>query len=54
VLECLDVPPDVVLRRPFKPPIDAGWTMPIEEMGLGAQNKVSLILISYNLLLARL
>ena len=39
VLECLQVPPEVVLRRAFKPPIPPGWFMPPEECGLGAQRK---------------
>lgn len=39
ILACLKVPPEVLLRRAFKPPIDCGWCMPVEEMGLGSQNK---------------
>jgi len=39
VLECLQVPPEVVLKRAFKPPIPAGWFMPPEECGLGSQRK---------------
>jgi DNA repair and recombination RAD54-like protein len=36
VLACLNVPPEVVLKRQFKPPIPAGWYMPPEECGLGS------------------
>ena len=39
ILACLEVPPEVVLKRPFKPPIPAGWIMPPEECGLGSFNK---------------
>src|SRR4051794_19008878 len=38
ILACLEVPPEVVLKRPFKPPIPAGWFMPPDECGLGTFN----------------
>ena len=39
IMPCLEVPPEVVLKRPFKPPIPAGWAMPVDECGLGSFNK---------------